>query len=230
MKTIGLIGGLSWESTALYYQHMNQEVKKRLGGLHSAKLIITSLNMHDIAAMQASGDWDGATRLMIEAATSLKAAGADAIIICTNTMHKMAENVEQASGLPLLHIVDATAAEIQRQDLKKVGLLATRFTMEQDFYRSRYQEKFGIEVILPDEAQRQQVHRIIYEELCLGQVKLESKAVYVDTINKLTSEGAEGVILGCTEIGMLIKPEDVAIPALDTTYLHAKAAVDYALN
>ncbi len=229
MRTIGLIGGLSWESTALYYRYMNEQVKERLGGLHSAKLLLWSFDMEDISILQMSGNWQAATDKMVHAATILKQGGADALIICTNTMHKMASEVQTASDLPLIHIIDVTAAEIQARGLKKVGLLGTRFTMEQDFYRARYSEKFGIDVIIPDETDRLSVHRIIYEELCKGRITAESKETYKTIIHRLAQQGAEGIILGCTEIGLLITQEDADVPLLDTTYLHAKAAIDYAL-
>ncbi|MFM9890968.1 MAG: aspartate/glutamate racemase family protein [Rickettsiales bacterium] len=230
MKTIGLIGGMSWESTALYYRLINEQVRDRLGGLHSAKLLLWSFDFDEIAALQSAGDWEGATERMMDAALRLKNAGADALVICTNTMHKMAVAVEVAAELPLLHIADATAEAIKAQKIRKVGLLATRFTMEQDFYKGRLLEKHGIETLVPDDEGRDAVHRIIYDELCKGVVKEDSKAQYLKIMETLLREGAEGIILGCTEIGMLIKPEDVRVPVFDTTQLHAEAAVTFALS
>ena len=230
MKTIGLIGGMSWESTAIYYRLMNERVKERLGGLHSAQVLLWSFDFDEIAALQSTGDWKGATERMIDAALRLKNAGAEALIICTNTMHKMADAVEEATKLPLLHIADATAVATKAKKCKKVGLLATRFTMEQDFYKGRLLDKHHIETVVPNDEERSAVHRIIYEELCRGIIKEESKAQYLGIIQNLVCNGAEGIVLGCTEIGMLIKSEDVAVPIFDTTVLHAHAAVDFSLS
>ncbi len=230
MKTIGLIGGMSWESTALYYRHINELVRQRRGGLHSAKLVLWSFDFDEIAALQAAGDWDGAGVRMAEAALSLKKAGADVLVICTNTMHKMADTVEKEAGLPLLHIADATAMAIRAAQINTVGLLATRFTMEQEFYKGRLREHHQIETLIPDESGREAVHRIIYEELCKGVIKDDSKRQYLLIIESLIKQGAQAIVLGCTEIGMLIQQEDVSVPIFDTTSLHAQAAVDFALS
>lgn len=229
MKTIGLIGGMSWESTAIYYRQMNELVKQRMGGLHSAQLLLWSFDFDEIATLQSSGNWDQAAERMVDAGNRLKKAGADALVICTNTMHKMASVVEEQIALPLLHIADATAKSIQSKGLSKVGLLATRFTMEQDFYKGRLLERHQIEAIVPDDAERSVVHQIIYDELCKGIINDSSKQQYLGFIDGLIKQGAEGIILGCTEIGMLITQEDVAVPVFDTTALHAQAAVDFAL-
>ena len=230
MKTIGLIGGMSWESTATYYRLINSQVKERLGGLHSAKILLWSFDFSEIAALQAAGDWDGATARMVDAGLSLKRAGAEALVICTNTMHKMAQEVEAAAQLPLLHIADATAIAIKRENFHTIGLLATQFTMEQEFYKGRLEQKHGIRAVVPDENGRDTVHRIIYEELCKGIVTEASKQHYLAVIDRLIGQGAQGIVLGCTEIGMLIQPEDVPIPVFDTTILHATAVVDYMLG
>ena len=229
MKTIGLIGGMSWESTAIYYRQINELVKERLGGLHSAQLLLWSFDFDEIAALQSSGNWEQAAERMVDAGNRLKKAGADALVICTNTMHKMAAVVEKETGLPLLHIADSTAKSIKTKGLAKVGLLATRFTMEQDFYKGRLLEKHQIEAIVPDDAGRRVVHQIIYDELCKGVVKDDSKKQYLTIIDQLIQQGAQGIILGCTEIGMLITQKDVAVPVFDTTSLHAEATVDFAL-
>jgi aspartate racemase len=227
MKTVGLIGGMSWESTAIYYRLINGGIKHRLGGLHSAKLLLWSFDFDEIAVLQAAGNWDAATGRMIEAGKALKAGGAESLVICTNTMHKMADAVERAVQLPVLHIADATANAIKNAQLRKVGLLATRFTMEQGFYRGRLQTKHGIEALTPDEHGRAQIHQIIYDELCKGVITVASKKAYLDIIAKLITDGAEGIILGCTEIGLLIQQADIPVPAFDTTQLHAQAAVDW---
>ena len=230
MRTIGLIGGMSWESTAVYYRLLNEIVRARLGGLHSAELLLWSFDFHDIEACQAAGRWDRATALMVEAARRLERGGAELLLICTNTMHKMAPEVEAAVAVPLLHIADATAAPIKRRGLGRVGLLATAYTMEQDFYRGRLAAEHGLEVLVPDAAGRKAVHDIIYDELCRGVIRPESKARYREVVAGLLAEGAEGVILGCTEVGLLIKEGDVPAPVFDTTRLHAEAAVDAALG
>ena len=221
---------MSWESTAIYYRLINEIVKERLGGLHSAQLLLWSFDFDEIATLQSAGNWDGATNRMVDAGQRLKKAGADALMICTNTMHKMATAVEKETGLTLLHIADATAKAIKAQDCSKVGLLATRYTMEQDFYKGRLLEKHQIEAIVPSEAGRSTVHQIVYDELCKGIVKQESKAQYLAIVDALIQQGAQEIILGCTEIGMLIKKEDVKVPVFDTTSLHAQAAVDFALT
>ncbi len=230
MKTLGLIGGMSWESTVIYYQHMNRMVRSQLGGLHSARLLLWSFDFQEIEKDQASGDWEAASGKMCDAAKRLKAAGADAIVICTNTMHKMADQVEAASGLPLIHIADTTAKAIKRKGLSKVGLLATRYTMEEDFYKGRLIEKHGLEVVIPNEENRAIVHDIIYNELCQGIIKNSSKENYKIVIQSLINQGAEGIVLGCTEIGLLIKQQDVAAPVFDTTLVHAQEAIAFSLG
>ncbi|MCY3834353.1 MAG: aspartate/glutamate racemase family protein [Chloroflexi bacterium] len=226
MKTIGLIGGLSWESSAEYYRIINQETQKRLGGLHSAKCQLYSFDFGEIEALQAADDWDSAAARMIEAARKLQLVGADGIVICSNTMHLVAEAVEESLTIPLLHIADATAEPILAAGLRTVGLLGTRFTMEQDFYRGRMAQRFGLDVKIPGEKGRAVVHDIIYEELVRGIIRDDSRKKYQDVIQELEAAGAEAVVLGCTEIGLLIKPGDCALPAYDTTLLHALAAVD----
>lgn len=230
MHTIGLIGGMSWESSAEYYRIINEAVKQRLGGLHSADCLMYSFDFAEIEALQMAGDWDGATARMIEAAQRLERGGAVCVVICTNTMHKMADAVTEAVGTPLIHIADPTAAAIKAGGFTRVGLLGTRFTMEQDFYRGRLINQHGLDVLIPDEADRETVHRIIYEELVVGTIRDESRADYLRVIDSLAGRGAEGVILGCTEIGLLIKPGDSPLPTFDTTELHALAAVDFALG
>lgn len=230
MKTIGLLGGMSWESTAIYYRRVNELVRERLGGLHSAKLVLVSVDFAEIAELQHAGDWQGAGRLLVGAARQLEAAGAECLLICTNTMHKLADEIEAAVSIPLLHNADATAGAIRRIGAKRPALLATRFTMEQDFYKQRLADRYDIEALVPDEAGRQKVHGIIYDELCRGIVKPESKAVYLDEIARLRSQGADGVILGCTEITMLIGQPDFDIPVFDTTAIHAEAAIAFALD
>lgn len=230
MKTIGLIGGMSWESSLEYYRIINETVKKRLGGLHSAECLMYSFDFQQIEELQHSGDWDKLTDSMIEAAQKLKRGGAEFIVICTNTMHKMADQVQLTVNLPLLHIVDVTAKKIKEQKLQTVGLLGTRFTMEQDFYKGRLKEKFGLDVLIPDEQERQHIHNILYNELCLGEIKEKSKDTFKEIINNLSSRGAEGIILGCTEIPLLVDQEDYEIILLDTTTLHAQGTVDFALQ
>ena len=230
MKTIGLIGGLSWESSIEYYRIINQETQKRLGGVHSARCLLYSFDFGEIEALQAAGDWDGASERMVDAARRLQSAGADCIVICSNTMHLMADAVEAAAALPLIHIADATAAPIMAKGLQRVGLLGTSFTMERDFYRGRMSERFGLDVQIPNAAGRAIVHDIIYEELVRGIIRDESRRRYQTLIEGLADAGAEAVILGCTEIGLLIKPEHSALPTFDTTVLHALAAVDWALG
>ena len=229
MKTIGLIGGLSWESSVEYYRIINQETQRRLGGLHSADCVMVSFDFAEIESLQVAGEWDAATQCMVAAAEKLARAGADCIVICSNTMHRMAADIEAAVDLPLIHIADATARPILEASIKTVGLLGTRFTMEQNFYRGRMIEKFGLEVLIPDAAGRDIVHRIIYDELVRGEIRAESRRKYQTVIADLKAKRAEAVILGCTEIGLLIKPEDSPLPSYDTTVLHALAAVDWAL-
>lgn len=229
MKTIGLIGGMSWESTAVYYRLLNEIVRARLGGLHSAELLLWSFDFHEVEACQAAERWDEATALMVEAAGRLERGGAELLLICTNTMHKMAADVQAAVSIPLLHIADATAVPIRRRGLKQVGLLATAYTMEQDFYRGRLAAEHGLEVLVPDAAGRRIVHDIIYDELCRGVVRPQSKARYQEVAAELVARGAEAIVLGCTEVGLLIGEDDVPAPVFDSTRLHAEAAVEMAL-
>ena len=229
MRTIGLIGGMSWESTAEYYRLINEGVHARLGGLHSASCLLWSFDFHEIEALQHADDWEAATRRMIDAAQALERAGADFLVICTNTMHKMADDVQQAVSLPLLHIADATADAIRAAKLTRVGLLATRFTMEEDFYKGRLAEKHGLQVLIPDAEERGVIHEVIYNELCAGRILDESRARYQAIIRRLADAGAQGVILGCTEIGLLVKQDDSPVPLFDTTPIHARAAVELAL-
>ena len=229
MKTIGLIGGLSWESTAPYYRHLNEGVRERVGGLHSARIVLWSFDFAQVEALQAEGDWAGATRLMEDAARRLAGAGAELIVIASNTMHRMADEVEAAAGLPLIHIADATGLAVRAAGLRRPALLATRYTMEQDFYRGRLAARHGVEAMVPDERGRELVHRIIYEELCVGIVRPQSKAAYLEEIERLRRQGADGVILGCTEVGLLLGPEDTDLPMFDTTRLHVEKALDVAL-
>ncbi|MDA2116872.1 aspartate/glutamate racemase family protein [Bacillus cereus] len=229
MKTIGLIGGMSWESTSEYYRIINEEIKERLGGLHSAKCLINSLDFEEIERCQSSGDWDGAGEILGNAAYSLQKGGADFIIICTNTMHKVVEKIKEKIDIPVLHIADATAKEIKRKDIQKVGLLGTKYTMEQDFYKSRIEEH-DIKVIVPSGTNREKVNEVIYTELCLGKIVVQSREYYKRVIEELVQEGAQGIILGCTEIGLLIKQENVSVPIFDTTHIHAIEAVKVALD
>ena len=230
MKTIGLIGGMSWESTVTYYQLLNRLARERLGGLHSAKLLLWSFDFAEIEALQASGDWEGATARVTAASAALARGGAECIVICTNTMHKMAEAVEAAAGLPLIHIADATAEAVTAAGVRSPLLLATRYTMEQDFYKGRLRDRYGLDVRVPDAAGRAVVHDIIYDELCRGVVSPESKRKYLEVVALAKAEGADGVIFGCTEVGLLVAPEDFDIPAFDTTRLHAVAALSFALS
>ncbi|RDE19133.1 aspartate/glutamate racemase family protein [Motiliproteus coralliicola] len=229
MKTIGLIGGMSWESTQGYYRILNEQVKARLGGLHSAKLVLHSVDFDPIEKLQHQGKWDATADILCDAARSVEAGGADCVLICTNTMHKVAPQVAAAVSIPLLHIADATAAAIKARGLSRVGLLGTGFTMEQEFYKGRLCDQHGLEVLIPNEADRGLVHRVIYEELCLGRIVPESKTQYLRIIAQLAEQGAEAVILGCTEIGMLVQQNDTALPLFDTSELHACSAVDFAL-
>jgi len=229
MKKIGLLGGMSWESTALYYQQINKMVHLKLGKLHSAKVIINSVDFEEIAALQAKGLWQEAGAYLAEQAQNLEKAGADCILVCTNTMHKVAAQIEDSISIPFLHIADATAKEILSQNIGKVALLGTAFTMEQDFYKARLRDH-GIEVIIPNEADRKIVHRIIYEELCLGVINPDSQQKYIAIVERLIAEGAQGIILGCTEICMLIGELKFSVPLFDTTTIHAKEAVSFSLN
>ncbi|EGJ76396.1 putative aspartate racemase [Streptomyces sp. Tu6071] len=224
MKTIGLIGGMSWESTAEYYRLLNEGVRERLGGLHSAKCVLYSVDFAEIERLQVAGLWEDAGQVLADAARSLRAAGADLLLICTNTMHKVAGQVEAAVDVPLLHLADATASAVRTAGLRRVGLLGTAFTMEQDFYRDRV-AGHGLEVLVPGADDRALVHRVIYEELCLGIIREESRAAYGEVIGRLVAAGAEGVILGCTEIELLVSAEHSPVPVFPTTRLHAAAAV-----
>lgn len=230
MKVIGLIGGMSWESTVPYYRLVNEAVRARLGGLHSARLILYSVDFHDIERMQSVGDWDAAGRTLGQAARSLQAAGAEFIVLCTNTMHKVAAAIEDAVDLPLLHIADPTAQAILAAGHTRVGLLGTRFTMEQGFYRDRLSSRWGLQPVVPSPIRREHVHRIIYDELCLGVVREDSRAHFRHAVEELVANGAEAVILGCTEISLLVSPEDASVPLFDTTALHALAAAEYAMR
>lgn len=229
MKTIGLIGGMSWESSAEYYRLLNELVRERLGGLHSAPCILHSLDFAEIEELQVAGDWERAGEILADAARGLQAAGADLLLICTNTMHKVAGQVEAAVSVPLLHLADATADAVRAEGLTRVGLLGTAFTMEQAFYRDRL-AGHGLNVLTPDADGRALVHRVIYEELCCGVVREESRSAYQDVIGKLVAAGAEGVVLGCTEIELLIGAKDSPVPVFPTTRLHAEAAVNAALG
>lgn len=229
MKTVGLLGGMSWESTVCYYRAINEGVKKTLGGLHSAKIAMYSVDFEPIEKLQHEGDWDGAARILAEAAQGIQSAGADFLLICTNTMHKVAPQIEKAINIPLLHIADATAEVLVKNDITTVGLLGTAFTMEQDFYKGRLREKYRLNVLVPNEEDSQIVHNIIYQELCLGKIHADSKSEYLRIIDKLANQGAEAVILGCTEIGMLITQDDTEVKLLDTTAIHAEKAVEYAI-
>jgi aspartate racemase len=229
MKTIGLIGGMSWESTVSYYRMINEEVKRRLGGLHSARTVLYSVDFHDIEELQRAGRWDEAGAILATAAHSLQAAGADFIVLCTNTMHKVAPAIDSAVTIPLLHIADATAAKIRHARIGTVGLLGTRFTMEQDFYRGRLEQQ-GLTVIVPEQLDRDFVHGVIYDELCLGSIRDESRERYRVIIGRLVAAGANGIIFGCTEIGLLVSQADSSVPVFDTTAIHAASAVDFALG
>ena len=229
MKTIGLIGGMSWESTVPYYRQINETIKARLGGLHSAKIVLYSVDFHEIERLQHAGDWEAAGAVLAQAARSLEAAGADFLVLCTNTMHKVAPDIEAAVRIPLLHIADPTAVELKRAGHSTVGLLGTRFTMEQAFYRDRLSERHGLRVIVPGPQDRETIHRIIYQELCLGVVTAASRSEYRSVIERLASQGAQAIILGCTEISLLVNQQDSAVPLFDTTAIHARAAAEKAL-
>jgi aspartate racemase len=229
VRTLGLIGGMTWHSTVDYYRLINEGVQARLGAAHSAEMIMRSVDFGPVEDMQNSGDWAAMGRLMAGAARTLAAAGAEGLVICANTMHRLAEDVTGAVKIPLIHIADATAAEVQKRGLRAIGLLGTRYTMELDFYRGRLEQKHGLKVLVPDEPGRTTVHDVIYHELAHGLIREESRRAYVAVIEDLKRRGAEGVILGCTEIPMLIRPEDSPVPVFDTTRIHAAAAVDFAL-
>jgi aspartate racemase len=228
MKTIGLLGGMSWESTLGYYRAINEGVKKVLGGLHSAKIAMYSVDFEPIEQLQCTGDWDGAARILSQAAKKIQAAGADFLLICTNTMHKVAPEIEAAIQIPLLHIADATAEVLVNEDINVVGLLGTAFTMEQEFYKGRLTDNYGLEVLIPNCHDREIVHKTIYQELCLGKIEPDSKAEYLRIIDVLAGQGAEAIILGCTEIGMLVNQSDTNVRLFDTTAIHAEKAVEYA--
>jgi aspartate racemase len=230
MKTMGLIGGMSWESTREYYRIINETVKEKLGNFHSAKCILYSVDFAETVELAQKGKWAELTALMIKAAQKLERADAEFIVICTNTIHKLADDVQKNVNIPILHIVDAVAEKVVEKGFSKVGLLGTKFTMEEDFYKKRLEEKYDIEVIIPDDEERETIHNIIYNELCLGLIKPSSKEKFLKIIKNLNTNGAEGVILGCTEIPLLIKDEDVDIPLFDTNTIHAKAAVEFALR
>lgn len=230
LKTIGLIGGMSWESTALYYRQINETVKQHLGGLHSAKIILYSVDFHDVERLQHVGDWEGAGKLLADAARSLEAAGADFLVLCTNTMHKVSPAIEAAVRVPLFHIADPTALAIKHAEFAVVGLLGTRFTMEQEFYRDRLRERHGLKVLTPTQEDRGLVHRVIYEELCLGTVVPDSRVAYRRIMADLAAQGAQAIILGCTEITLLVDQRDSPVPLFDTTGIHARKAAEWALS
>jgi aspartate racemase len=227
-KTIGMIGGISWESSATYYRLTNTLVRERVGGLANARSILLTVDLPEVVALQQAGDWETLAAMMQAGARHLEQAGADCVLLCANTMHKVAPQVERAVSIPLIHVVDVTAAAVLAAGLTRVGLLGTRYTMEQDFYRARLEQQ-GVQTVIPNQEDRSMVHAVVYDELTQGIVRDESRRAYQDVIEKLAQQGAEGVILGCTEIPMLIKPGDVAMPTFDTTALHAAAAVDFAL-
>lgn len=230
MKTIGLLGGMSWESTASYYRILNEGIKKALGGLHSAKVILVSVDFHPFEALQKEGNWAETAKILKEAAANIEKAGADFILICTNTMHLVAAEIEAEISIPLLHIADATAQEIVSSDIKRIGLLGTAFTMEKDFYKGRLQNKYNLEVITPNTPDRKIIHDIIYKELCLGQINDTSRSEYIRIIDDLVAQGAEGIILGCTEIALLVSPKDTNAKLFDTTLIHAQKAIQMALE
>ncbi|OLQ86409.1 aspartate racemase [Vibrio panuliri] len=230
MKTIGLIGGMSWESTASYYKALNQGIKQQLGGLHSAKICLYSVNFHEIEQLQHQGKWQETAEILTDAARAVEAGGADFILICTNTMHKVVPQIEPYISKPILHIADATAEKLLADGISKVGLLGTRFTMEQDFYKQRLIDKFGIEVLIPDEQQRTLVHDVIYQELCKGEINSSSRKAYLAIVDDLAQRGAQAVILGCTEIALLVEPQHTDVKLYDTTQIHANAAVTWALS
>ncbi|WP_206485637.1 aspartate/glutamate racemase family protein [Thalassotalea sp. G2M2-11] len=230
MKTIGMLGGMSWESTSSYYALANQLIKSKLGGLHSAKICLYSVDFHEIEQLQHAGKWQETASILTQAAKAVEAGGADFLIICTNTMHKVYQQIAEQLAIPVLHIADATAKQLQHDGVSCVGLLGTQFTMEQDFYRHRLTERFGIDVIIPESEDCAFIHQVIYQELCLGQINLSSKQRYLDIITKLYDKGAQAVILGCTEIALLVSQADTDIPLYDTTKIHVEHAVDKALE
>tara|TARA_B100000408_G_scaffold124935_1_gene106551 strand:+ start:76 stop:771 length:696 start_codon:yes stop_codon:yes gene_type:complete len=230
MKTIGMLGGMSWESTETYYREINEGIKHNLGGLHSAKICLYSVDFDEIEKLQHADDWDAAAMVLADGARKIEAGGADFLIICTNTMHRVASEIEQAISIPLLHIADATALKLKDDNITRVGLLGTRFTMEHNFYKSRITELFGIEVLVPEPDERTMLHAIIYDELCLGKIENTSRQQCLEIISRLFARGAQAVILGCTEIALLISQDHTSIPLYDTTVIHAKQAVSYALK
>jgi aspartate racemase len=230
MKTIGLIGGMSWESSIEYYRIINEITKKKLGGLHSAKSLMYSVDFAEVEILQHQGRWAEAAKMLIEAAKNLQNGGADFIVLCTNTMHKVADDIQASIKIPFLHIADATAQRVKNSGIQKLGLLGTRFTMEEDFYKGRLSQNYGLKVSVPNPQGREIIHRVIFDELVLGKIEQSSKAQFIDIIEQLVSQGAEGVILGCTEIGLLIHQEDCQVPLFDTTRIHAEAAVEYAFQ
>lgn len=230
MKTIGLLGGMSWESSSEYYRLINEAVREKLGGFHSARIAMVSVDFAEVQALQRQGNWDQLADLVTAAAQSVERAGGELLVICTNTAHKLAATIQAGISIPILHIVDATAACIRTRGMSRVGLLGTRFTMEEDFYRGRLKRDHGIEASVPGPEERAAVNRVIFDELCMGKIRESSKAQYLEIIGQLVEAGAEGVILGCTEIGLLVKQDDVSVPLFDTTQIHAAAAVEYALH
>jgi aspartate racemase len=229
MKTIGLLGGMSWESTELYYRAINEAVKQRMGGLHSASIAMVSVDFEPLEQLQHAGEWGQIAASLCDAARRIEAAGADFLVICTNTMHRVAPDVEESIGIPLLHIADATAAVVKQRGISTVGLLGTRFTMEETFYRGRLTDRHALQVLTPEAADRELVHQVIYQELCLGTVREPSQREFLRVVNELAARGAQAVILGCTEIGMLLKQNDTDVPLIDTTAVHARQAVDFAI-
>lgn len=230
MKTIGLIGGMSWESSVGYYQLINRGINQQLGGLHSAKLILNSVDFAEIETLQHQGNWDKTADILVDSAKSLQAAGADAFLICTNTMHLVADQVADAVDIPLLHIVDSVGAQLTSSKIKKAMLLGTQFTMQKPFYKQRLQQIFGIEVVVPNEQEQRFIHQVIYQELCKGEILAQSRQAFVNIIERLAHSGAQGAILGCTEIGLLVKPHDTDMPLFDTTGIHAETAVNFMLK
>jgi len=229
MKTIGLLGGMSWESTVSYYRLINEGIKHRLGGLHSARICMVSVDFYEIEQLQHQGEWAAMADLLSQSACAIEAGGADGLLICTNTMHKVAPEIEAAISIPLLHIADSTAERLLADGVKRVGLLGTRFTMEQDFYKQRICERYGIDVLVPDLSACERVHEIIYSELCLGRIESNSRDTYLHVISQLHAQGAEAIILGCTEIALLIHQSDTTVPLYDTTQIHAESAVTWAV-
>jgi aspartate racemase len=229
MKTIGLIGGMSWESSIEYYRIVNETVKSKLGGLHSARCVMFSVDFAEIEVLQHQGRWREAAQHLIAAAQNVDRAGADFVVLCTNTMHKVADDIQANIGIPLLHIADATGQVVKAAGIRKIGLLGTRFTMEEDFYKGRLTDNYGLSVIIPEAPERETIHRVIFDELVLGERRPESKAKFLQIMERLVQSGAQGIILGCTEIGLLVHDEDIHVPLFDTTRIHALAAVEYAL-